>query len=110
MRAVKGRIELILGPMFSGKSTELLRRIRRHTFAKKRCVLLRHSIDMRFALNKTFTHDAQQVDALRCASIADVKHTLEQHQVVGIDEGQFFPDVLQPFHSSADRRKRSRIR
>jgi thymidine kinase len=41
----KGRIELIIGPMFSGKSTELLRRIKRHQCANKKCIVIKNVLD-----------------------------------------------------------------
>ena len=52
-----GWIELVLGPMFSGKTTELLRRIRRYTVAKKRCLIVKHSKDDRYSKEKLSTHD-----------------------------------------------------
>jgi thymidine kinase len=52
-----GHIELIYGPMFSGKSTELLRRIRRHTIAKRRCLVVKFKHDTRYSEQKMSTHD-----------------------------------------------------
>ncbi len=56
MRAL-GRIELIIGPMFSGKTSELLRRIRRHQHSNKKCVVVKHSTDVRACSNIIQTHD-----------------------------------------------------
>ena len=52
-----GRIELIIGPMFSGKTSELLRRIRRHQHSSKKCVVIKHSTDVRACSNIIQTHD-----------------------------------------------------
>lgn len=54
---MSGTIELILGPMFSGKTTELLRRIRRHAAARKTCLLVKHSSDDRYGSALVTTHD-----------------------------------------------------
>ena len=52
-----GEIQLILGPMFSGKSTELLRRIRRYTIAKRNCAVIKYGKDTRYSEKKVSTHD-----------------------------------------------------
>lgn len=52
-----GDIQLIIGPMFSGKSTELIRRIRRHTVAKRNCIVIKYNKDSRFDVEKMSTHD-----------------------------------------------------
>ncbi len=59
---MNGRIEVILGPMFSGKSTELLRRIRRHTIANQKCFVIKYKNDTRYSDESMSTHD-------RCPSI-----------------------------------------
>jgi hypothetical protein len=52
-----GRCDLILGPMFSGKSTEMLRRIRRYTIAQKNCLVIKYARDTRYSADKLATHD-----------------------------------------------------
>lgn len=52
-----GEIQLIIGPMFSGKSSELLRRIRRYTIAKRRCIVIKYSKDTRYSHENISTHD-----------------------------------------------------
>jgi len=54
---VGGSIQLIYGPMFSGKSSELLRRIRRNTVAKRRCLVIKYSKDTRYSTDNLATHD-----------------------------------------------------
>lgn len=54
---LKGRIELIIGPMFAGKSTELLRRMKRHEIAGSNCLRIKFSDDNRYATDAIATHD-----------------------------------------------------
>lgn len=53
----KGRIELIMGPMFAGKSTELMRRVRRHNIAGKKCLFIKYIADDRYSSECIATHD-----------------------------------------------------
>lgn len=53
----RGRIELIMGPMFAGKSTELLRRVNRYEIAGKRCLSIKFAADTRYSTDKISTHD-----------------------------------------------------
>ena len=95
-----GRIEIILGPMFSGKSTELLRRLKRHEIAKKRVFLVKHTCDDRYEGSDTsvVTHDQKSRRATIIAkslreSLLDSK-AYENADVIGIDEAQFFGEEL----------------
>lgn len=83
-------IELIIGPMFSGKSSELLRRLTRYKIAGKHTLLLRPNRDTRGFL----THDNKENSVNECFidNIADFKD-LYNYDVIGVDEGQFFPDL-----------------
>ena len=89
----KGNIELIMGPMFSGKSTELIRRIRRSMYAKLSCVVVKYKFDTRYSVEEMATHDKQLIKAIPCTSLQEVESELAKYQVIGIDEGQFFKDV-----------------
>lgn len=94
-----GRIELIFGPMFSGKTSELIRRIRRYKHAKHRCVLLKWKADTRYSESKAATHDKQEEDAVPVCHLpiggvpVDGAPDLRDTQVIGIDEGQFFGEI-----------------
>ena len=98
-RGGRGEIQLILGPMFSGKTTELLRRMRRYAAAGKRCVVLKHALDDRYTAGDSSvasTHDRQTCSAVPVADlIGDAYDHCRDADVVGIDEGQFFPDVVE---------------
>ena len=94
--AGKGQIHLIFGPMFSGKTTELLRQIVRFTLAKLDCVVIKYSADTRYAVDEAATHDQRMIKAIPCEKLEDVYHVVKTNDIVGIDEGQFFPDIV-PF-------------
>ena len=53
----RGRIEIIMGPMFAGKSTELLRRMKRHEIAGSRCLRIKYAGDTRYSVDSIATHD-----------------------------------------------------
>lgn len=92
--AFNGSIELILGPMFSGKTTELFRRIRRYTFANYRCIVIKYRKDQRYAAaGEASTHDMLMLDAHPCERLSEAVDQVKDFDVVGIDEGQFFPDL-----------------
>ena len=93
MKPNAGSIELVLGPMFSGKSTELQRRIRRFKIANKSCVVVKYIFDTRYASKEMATHDKTLMEALPAKTIGDIFSELKDYEVIGIDEGQFFPDV-----------------
>eukprot|EP01094_Clydonella_sp_ATCC50884_P003259 TRINITY_DN12512_c0_g1_i1.p2 TRINITY_DN12512_c0_g1~~TRINITY_DN12512_c0_g1_i1.p2 ORF type:complete len:188 (+),score=69.27 TRINITY_DN12512_c0_g1_i1:3-566(+) len=86
-----GEIQLIVGPMFSGKTTELLRRIRRHTVAQRACSVIKYQRDVRYSVNEATTHDQQKATASGVIRLADAD--IGGSEVIGIDEGQFFPDL-----------------
>lgn len=89
-----GAIHLIFGPMFSGKSTELLRRIRRYAVAKMSCVIVKYNKDVRYSEDEFSTHDGVKASAIQCGELlADIRDIIKDHKVIGIDEGQFFADI-----------------
>ena len=97
-RGKSGEIQVIYGPMFSGKSTELLRRIRRFRIRNDSCVLLKTK-DNRYLDDddKVVTHDQHNfLEALSCDNLFEKFEEVKHFDVVGIDEGQFFKDII-PF-------------
>ena len=101
----RGRIELILGPMFAGKSTELLRRLKRLEISGKKCVTIKYINDDRYSADNISTHDRQERQALACKNLNDIKEMILQHEVIGIDEGQFFSDIVEFSESAANQGK-----
>ena len=90
-----GRIELVLGPMFAGKTTEMLRRLDRAELARRRWCVMKYSKDTRYSQDKVSTHDFQMRTAIPCAQLLPCLPTCMQFDVIGVDEGQFFPDVVE---------------
>lgn len=92
-----GQIQLILGPMFSGKSTELIRRISRYTISEKKCVIIKYSKDNRYSNHddKLYTHNKEIHEAISTHSLTNGLsiQIKEEYDVIGIDEGQFFTDL-----------------
>ncbi len=89
-----GWIEVICGSMFSGKTEELIRRLRRAAIARQRVEIFKPKIDNRYSDREIVSHDKQKIKSLVIESPDEIlKHALEA-QVVGIDEAQFFDDSL----------------
>lgn len=92
----EGCINLILGPMFSGKSTELLRNIRRFNFKKMSTVVVAFELDNRYSeQERVVTHDKFEYPAIKCRTIYSIMDRLKDYEVIGIDEGQFYPDLVE---------------
>lgn len=81
--------QVICGPMFSGKSTELIRRIQRYRYAGHKCVLVKHASDTRYShAGSIITHDRATSPALMTESLFSL-YIPADSSVIGIDEGQF---------------------
>jgi thymidine kinase len=97
---MQGRIEVICGCMFSGKSEELIRRVRRAKIAKQEVVVFKPNIDDRYSKTQVSSHGRDVVDAIVVDSVEDMRKTLRLRrtvQVVAIDEGQFLGPKLVDF-------------
>ena len=90
-----GRIEVIVGPMFAGKTTEMLRRIDRAELGRKRCIVMKYNKDQRYSVEKVSTHDENMHDAIPCAELMPHLNTCLAYDTIGVDEGQFFPDIVE---------------
>lgn len=93
-----GRIEVITGPMFSGKSEELIRRLKRAEIARRRVVCFKPDLDARYRRTAIASHSAQTLEAMTVANIAELKAVLmpmlHEVEVIGIDEAQFLDQSL----------------
>lgn len=90
-----GRIEVITGGMFSGKSEELVRRLRRALIARQRVQVFKPVLDSRHAPDRIVTRDRREVAALTVRDSRELRSFLEEGvEVVGIDEAQFFDHAL----------------
>lgn len=86
----QGWIEVICGSMFSGKTEELIRRLKRAEFAKQSIVLFKPMIDDRYATEAVVSHQGQSWEAKRIASSLEILDLWSGAQIVAIDEAQFF--------------------
>jgi len=91
----RGWIEVIVGSMFSGKSEELIRRLRRAKIARQKVQVFKPEIDSRFSENQIVSHSEMRHESANIQSSTDMLARVEPDtEVVGIDEGQFFDDEL----------------
>ncbi|KAK9802022.1 hypothetical protein WJX73_002313 [Symbiochloris irregularis] len=99
-----GEIQLILGPMFSGKTTELLRRVRRYKAAARKCFLVSYQGDTRYGSAHTVTtHDQVELPSHPVSRCEEVDNAAWHHDVIAIDEGQFLPDLVEHCERWANR-------
>ncbi|HYW71781.1 MAG TPA: thymidine kinase [Pyrinomonadaceae bacterium] len=93
--AQAGWIEVIAGSMFSGKSEELIRRLRRAKIARQKVQVFKPEIDARFSQNHIVSHSDVRHESSNVRTAADIRARIEpETEVVGIDEGQFFDSEL----------------
>lgn len=94
-RSYEGWVEVVCGPMFSGKSEELIRRVTRSQIARIPVQVFKPSLDSRYADTEVVSHSAWKVDATPVTDSTDmIRAVSDQTRVIGIDEGQFFDDGL----------------
>lgn len=90
----RGRIEVICGSMFSGKTEELIRRMKRAKFARQRVEIFKPSIDTRYSDEDVVSHDSHSIASTPIDSSASILLFTSEIDVVGIDEAQFFDEGL----------------
>lgn len=90
-----GWIEVICGSMFSGKTEELIRRLRRAAIARQKIQVFKPAIDDRYSLDQIVSHNALSFESLAVLDVSQIRdHLRFDTQVVGIDEAQFFSSDL----------------
>jgi thymidine kinase len=94
---IPGTVEVICGSMFSGKTDELIRRLRRATIARQHVQVFKPAIDVRYAVEKVTSHAGSDFDAIPVGKAGEIRTQLDPAAtVVAIDEAQFFdPEVIQ---------------
>ena len=98
MRGNLGWIEVVCGPMFSGKSEELIRRLRRAEIARQRVQIFKPAIDERYSSNQIVSHDDGRIHAEVVSNAMEVQAKLEPRtEVIGIDEAQFLGEAMVDF-------------
>ncbi|MCA0430550.1 MAG: thymidine kinase [Bacteroidetes bacterium] len=90
----QGRIEVICGSMFSGKTEELIRRLRRAQFAKQKVEIFKPEIDVRYDDLKVVSHGGQEIMSTPVTNSSNILLLATDVDVVGIDEAQFFDNEL----------------
>lgn len=89
-----GRIEVICGSMFSGKTEELIRRLRRAKFARQSVEIFKPAVDVRYSAVDVVSHDDNSIPSTPVESAQNILLLASNVQVVGIDEAQFFDNGL----------------
>ena len=92
----EGRIEIIIGPMFSGKSTRLIEVIRKYIYKDKKTVMVKYKEDKRYSeKSEVVTHDLTKYESIECKNLFESFEKLKHYDIIGIDEGQFFSDLVE---------------
>ncbi|MBT8243638.1 MAG: thymidine kinase [Winogradskyella sp.] len=89
-----GWIEVICGSMFSGKTEELIRRLKRAQFARQKVEIFKPAVDIRYDDEKVISHDANEIRSTPVPAAANIPILADGCDVVGIDEAQFFDDEI----------------
>ncbi|KAJ6401413.1 hypothetical protein OIU84_016763 [Salix udensis] len=106
-RAKAGEVHVIIGPMFAGKTTGLLRRIKSESSSGRTVAMIKSSKDTRYAKDSVVTHDGLKFPCWALPNLASFQHKLgdDEYQkldVIGIDEAQFFEDLYDFCCKAAD--------
>ena len=91
----QGSLEVICGPMFSGKSEELIRRVTRALIARQRAQVFKPALDDRYEASAVASHSKARLEAVAAQGSSDIRRLMDpEAQVVAIDEAQFFDEGL----------------
>ncbi|BDC99867.1 thymidine kinase [Persicobacter psychrovividus] len=105
--AQAGWVEVICGSMFSGKTEELIRRINRAIIAKQKVGIFKPAVDTRYAEAEVVSHNANAVVCVPVKNAAEILHHINEFEVIGIDEAQFFDlDLVDVANKLANKGKR----
>ena len=88
-----GWLEVICGSMFSGKTEELIRRLKRATIANQKVIIFKPVVDTRYGENAIVSHDSNSIKAVGVSKSIEILELADSYEVIGIDEAQFF-DLL----------------
>jgi thymidine kinase len=92
---IPGSVEVICGSMFSGKTDELIRRLRRATIARQKVQVFKPAVDVRYAVEKVTSHAGSDFAAIPVENASEIRQRLDRKAtVVAIDEAQFFDDEI----------------
>lgn len=99
-----GRIEIVIGCMWSGKSTELIRQAKRYSNINKNIMIINHRSDNRYGENQVATHDQNKITCISINNLLEIRSFKEYSKtdIILIDESQFFSDLFDFTIKSAD--------
>lgn len=106
---MKGYLEVITGGMYSGKSSELIRRLNRAKYAKKKVQLFKPKMDERYHHTNVVAHDSREHAAMALSSPSEtLEHVLNEDDIIAIDELQFFDseEIIKVIHTLLDQGKK----
>lgn len=89
-----GRIEVVCGSMFSGKTEELIRRMKRAKYARQRLIIFKPIIDTRYSEEDVVSHDHNTIPSTPVKTASEILDLSNDIDVIGIDEAQFFDDEI----------------
>ena len=89
-----GWIEVICGSMFSGKTEELIRRLKRVEFANQKAVIFKPITDVRYSKNKVVSHDSNEIESIPVYNSKDIIKLAKGVDVIALDEAQFFDENI----------------
>ncbi len=90
----RGWIEVVAGSMFSGKTEELIRRLKRAKIAQQKVEIFKPKTDTRYSVEKVVSHDANSIHSTPVTYAREILELANGYQVIGIDEAQFLDDEL----------------
>lgn len=88
-----GKFNLILGNMWSGKTSELIRRYNRHTIGGRNCLMIKYKNDIRYDDKMVVTHDGIKINAFVCDYLYKIDNLISEYDVICVDEVQFYKDA-----------------
>jgi thymidine kinase len=95
MAPLKSSLTIFLGPMYAGKTTEMATQCHLYAKAERSSIIVKYAGDTRYSdKEEVVTHDQEKYVACSASKLGDVLDTLLQHEVIGIDEGSFYPDIV----------------
>ncbi len=104
--AIRCGIEVICGPMFAGKTEELMRRVRRASIAGYKVGLFKHSFDTRYSSEHVVSHDGNKLPVQLIHEPAELANLAASFDLIGIDEVQFFPlEIIDVIRKLADTKR-----
>jgi thymidine kinase len=92
-QVLSGSLNLIIGPMYSGKTSTLIIRYNRHTIARRKCIMIKYKHDTRYDDKMIVSHNGIKVQAISCEELLNVDHIVKEYDVICIDEVQFYKDA-----------------